>query len=63
LHTKKEIEDGKVHWRIYSGYPTSKELMSMDGKVLKTWDVTMGCLEAGEDAYEERRRSYEDLKN
>ncbi|MGO7955403.1 hypothetical protein [Rhizobium leguminosarum] len=63
LCTRKELEDRKVSWRIYSGYPTSKELTSPDGKTVKTWDVMMGSLEAGSVAYEERRRSYENLKD
>ncbi|MDK4714680.1 histidinol-phosphatase [Rhizobium sp. CNPSo 4039] len=63
LCTKKELEDRKVSWRIYSGYPTSKVLTSPDGKTVSTWNVMMGSLEAGSAAYEERRRSYENLKN
>ena len=63
LCTTKELEDGQIIWRIYSGYPTSKDLISPDGKRLSTWDVIMGSLEAGSAAYEERRQSYENLKN
>lgn len=63
LCTRKELEDGKIKWRIYSGYPTSKDLISPDGKMLSTWDVMMGSLEAGSVAYEDRRQSYENLKN
>lgn len=62
LCTRKEIEDGGVRWRIYSGFPTDPQLSSVDGRVLKTWDVAMQYFEAGHDAYDERRRSYEDLK-
>jgi ABC-type dipeptide/oligopeptide/nickel transport system ATPase component len=63
LCTKKEVVGGNIEYRIYSGFPTSKELQSRDGKSLNTWEVTMGCFEAGEDAYNERSESYEDLKN
>ncbi len=64
LCTKKETEtDGAVNWRIYSGYPTNKELLSTDGKSLSTWEITMGCFEAGPEAYDERREGYEGLKN
>jgi hypothetical protein len=63
LCTKKEIIDGKIEYRIYSGFPTSKVLQSCDGKTVDTWNVTIGCLEAGEEAYEERKQSYEDIKN
>lgn len=63
LCTKKEVIDGKIEYRIYSGFPTSKELLSSDGKSLNNLVVTMDCLEAGEQTYNERRQGYEDLKN
>lgn len=63
LYTNKEIEDGEIKWRVYSGHPTSKELTSPDGETISTWEVMLGCLEAGSVAYEERRTSYENLKN
>ncbi len=63
LCTRKEFEEGEISWRTYAGYPTSKVLTSPDGQELKTRDVLMGNLEAGSVAYEERRQSYENLKN
>lgn len=63
LCTKKEIESGQVEWRTYSGFPMDKVLKSVDEKEVKTWDVFISCLEAGSVAYEERKLSYEDLKN
>lgn len=63
LCTKKELEDKRLSWRTYAGYPTSKVLTSPDGKSVKTWDVLMGNLEAGSAAYEERRQSYENLRD
>lgn len=63
LCTKKEVDADQIEYRIYSGFPTSKELTSRDGKKLNNLEVTMGCLEAGEQTYNERRRGYEDLKN
>lgn len=63
LCTRKELEEGQISWRTYAGYPTSKVLTSPDGKELSTWDVMMGNLEAGSAAYEERKQSYENLKN
>ncbi len=62
LFTEKEIENGEVVYRVYSGYPTSKQLSTVDGKKVGTWEVAMGCLEAGADAYDARRRGYEDIK-
>jgi ABC-type dipeptide/oligopeptide/nickel transport system ATPase component len=63
LYTKKELHDGKIKYRIYSGHPTSKELVAVDGYKLKNYDVLMGCLEAGQHAYNDRSRLYEDIKN
>lgn len=63
LCTKKEVRGDDIRWAIYSGFPTSAELSDVDGNKVKTIDVAMGCLEAGQDAYEERARGYEDLKN
>ncbi len=63
LFTQKTIEEGEVVWRTYSGYPTSKNLKSPDGKQVDTLDILLGSLEAGSEAYDERRRSYENLKD
>ena len=63
LYTSKEIEQNKVVYRIYSGFPSSKKLRSIDGKTVSTWGVTMGCLEAGVEAYIDRRDSYEDIRD
>lgn len=63
LYTKKEVFDGKIEYRTYSGFPTDQELMSKDGKRLKNFDVTMDCLEAGKPAYDERKKIYEDIEN
>jgi len=63
LCTKKETTEAGIKYRIYSGFPASKELISTDLKKIDTFEVTMGCLEAGQDAYDERRMGYENLKN
>lgn len=63
LCAKKEVADGKIEYRIYSGFPTGQVLKSTDGKMLSNIDVTMDCLEAGKQAYAERRRVYEDIGN
>ena len=63
LYTSKEFEEGEIIWRTYSGFPTDPELASPDGMRVKTWDVLMGNLEAGSRAYEERRQTYENLRN
>lgn len=63
LYTSKEIDTGSVVYRTYSGFPSSKRLQSTDGKTVSTWEITMGCLEAGPDAYEQRREGYEDIRD
>jgi hypothetical protein len=63
LYTRKEIEDGKVVYRIYSGYPTDKRLFSIDGKSMKSHDTMMDSLEAGVVTYEDRREGYEAIKD
>ena len=63
VYTNKEFKDGEIVWRTYSGFPTDSELTSPDGMKVKTWNVLMGNLEAGSRAYEERRQTYENLRN
>ena len=63
VYTSKEIEDDEIVYRRYSGYPSDKELCSVDGKTINNFQVTMNTLEAGEDAYVDRRGGYESIKN
>jgi hypothetical protein len=63
LHTRKDVDNGDPVYRVYSGYPTDSELVSLDGRKIYTHDVMMDSLEAGSMAYESRRRSYEATKN
>ena len=63
LYTQKEIEGGRVVYRVYSGYPTDKVLSSVDGKTIKTHEIMMDSLEAGTTAYESRRTGYEAIKD
>lgn len=63
LYTQKEIEGGRVVYRVYSGYPTDKVLSSVDGKTIKSHEILMDSLEAGTTAYESRRKGYEAIKN
>ena len=62
LHTRKEVENEEVVYRLYSGYPTDKTLHSTDGKAISCHDVVMDTLEAGVAAYEYRKQGYETLK-
>lgn len=63
LYTQKEVSNSEIKWRIFSGSPTSKRLVSMDGLEIPTRDVLLGNLEAGVRTYQERSAAYEDLKD
>jgi ABC-type dipeptide/oligopeptide/nickel transport system ATPase component len=63
LCTKKEITGKTIDYRIYSGFPSDQDLKSTDGKAVKNIDMTLSCLEAGKEAYEERSRLYADIEN
>lgn len=62
--TKKSIEDGDFIYRIYTGYPSDKDLTSPDGNKIENYKTLLSCLEAGIDAYNERKeQAYDILKN
>lgn len=63
LFANKDQQDGKVVYRIFSGYPTDKNLFSVDGKSISSHGIVMDSLEAGIDAYDSRRQGYEAIKH
>ncbi len=63
LYACKEIEGNDVVYRVYAGHPTDLSLHSVDDKTINNYLITLNTLEAGQDAYNDRRRSYEALKN
>jgi len=63
VYASKELEGTDVIYRLYSGHPTDRELVSQDGKQLSNFDVILNSLEAGDQAYNERRKGYEDIKD
>ncbi len=63
VYTSKEIQGEDIVYRRYSGHPSDKELCSIDGNKINNFQVTLDTLEAGEDAYVERRGGYESIKN
>ena len=63
LFANKGQQDGKVVYRIFSGYPTDKNLFSADGKSISSHGIVMDSLEAGIDAYDSRRQGYEAIKH
>lgn len=64
-YTHKEIEDEEVVYKIYSGYPSDKVLKNVnEAEEISNYNIILNCLEAGNEAYSERRtKSYEILKD
>ena len=56
-----KYEDGD--FKVYSGPFESKKLKTPDGKEIPNIDVLLDTMEAGEQAYEDRRGIYENIKN
>lgn len=63
LHTAKEPVKGVATYKLYSGYPSDKELVCSDGARKKNFEVMMDALEAGSATYDSRRKGYESIKN
>ena len=63
IYTQREITGREVMFKIYYGPPDSKFLVSESGEQIPNIKATLDCLEAGEDAYDERRKDYEMLRN
>lgn len=62
IYTQKEIlQDGGIKYHLFAGYPSSTELIDLEGNTINRRDVMLDCLEAGEPAYLDRRKSYEIL--
>ena len=47
IYTCKELEGGNFVYRTYSGYPTDKELLSLDGRKKLNFEITLNSLEQG----------------
>ena len=58
LYASKVFEDKKTKYMIYSGHPTDKFLRSTNGQCIGTHEIMLNSLEAGMEAYENRRRGY-----
>ena len=62
--TQKSIQEKEFVYRVFTGYPSDKELLCSDGNKIKNYDTILNCLEAGIDAYTERKtQTYEILKD
>lgn len=64
IYTEKEIlEDGTQKFHTYAGSSSSPELIDLDGNRISKQQILLDCLEAGKDAYMDRRSSYEIFSN
>lgn len=63
LYTEKRMEGGQVSFRLYSGKPTDEILKTVDGEETENYQITIESLEAGEEAYNERKKKYGILKD
>lgn len=64
VYTNKSIVGAAIKYQLYSGYPSDKELKSLDGDAIDNFNILLCCLEAGSEAYDDRRtKTYEILKN
>lgn len=63
VYTQKTVEVGVPKFKVYSGYPTDKELSTVDGELISTRVLTLNSLEAGEEAYNQRKDRYEALED
>lgn len=64
VFTQKLVDSGNVVYKVFFGHPTSKTLKNVNGETIKNLDVLLNCLEAGEEAYNQRNTmNYEILKD
>lgn len=64
VYTQKEIVGSELKYNVYFGHPMNKVLKNAEGKEIQNIDILFNCLEAGEEAYYERKqKAYEILKN
>ncbi|MBF0266052.1 MAG: phosphotransferase [Gammaproteobacteria bacterium] len=63
IYARKELVNGKITHKIYTGHPTDKKLLCSDGTSIASHGIMMNSLEAGKDAYDKRRIGYEAIEN
>lgn len=63
IYTENRQEEGENIYSIYTGKLTSKYLTDSNENKIENYAVLMDSMEAGEDAYIERKKIYEDIKN
>jgi len=64
VYTKKSIKENQVKYQVFCGYPSDKVLKCIDGEEIDNYEILLSCLEAGQEAYNDRRtNTYEILKD
>lgn len=63
VYTKKDKIGDNVVFKQYFGVPADKQLFNLEGESINNFEITVGCLEAGQLAYDHRGEFYEILKN
>lgn len=63
VYTERNIKDGRIEFNRYFGFPGDTYLLDCNGKKKENICVLLDCLEAGEEAYNQRGEDYEILKN
>ncbi len=63
LFTTKDTDNGRPRYRIFSGHPTSRNLVSVDGEAIASYSTLLDSLEAGATTYKQRREAYEAVKD
>jgi ABC-type lipopolysaccharide export system ATPase subunit len=63
IYTRRENNEGTPMFKVYSGLPTDKELVTTEGEKIQNYSSLIDSLEAGEKPYLDRSRTYETLKN
>ena len=63
INTVRTIVGKEARYDVFYGEPGNKELVNCVGDRISNLEAMLNCLEAGEIAYDERRREYEMLKN
>lgn len=63
LIARKERDGSDVHHKLYSGHPTDQKLFATDGSEIDNLENILNSLEAGRDAYENRKNTYEAIED
>ncbi|MFT4804895.1 MAG: ABC-type dipeptide/oligopeptide/nickel transport system ATPase component [Psychroserpens sp.] len=63
VYTCKKSLSGSIKYELFTGHPSDKFLIGLDGAHTENHKVLLNCLEAGNEPYLERRKDYEVLEN